>query len=149
MTWTRPRWVLAFRILLGGIGLLPWIMAGHRSVLLEAVFGTTCHRLAERSLLLGGVQMLVCSRCAGIYLGLLTGALLPAGAWAVRHARTLALGAALPMALDVLTQDLGWHPSWHPARLATGWWLGLGLMVLAVAHLRDWAEVNAPNEKQA
>lgn len=145
MTWARSRWVLAFRILLGGTGLLPWIMAGHRSVLLEAVFGTTCHRMPERSLLLGGVQMLVCSRCAGIYLGLLTGALMPArlwlaSDWAVRHTRALALGVALPMALDVLTQDLGWRPSWHPARLGTGWLLGLGLMLLAVAHLRGWAE---------
>jgi uncharacterized membrane protein len=143
MNWTRPRWVLAFRILIGGVGLLPWIMAGHRSALLEAVFATTCHRLPERSLLLGGVQMLVCSRCAGIYLGLLTGALLPGGGWLTRHARTVAGGVALPMLLDVATQDLGLRASWHPARLATGWLLGAGLMLVATAHLREWATTPA------
>ena len=146
MGWTRSRWVLAFRLLLGGTGLLPWIMAGHRSVLLETVFGTTCHRLPERSLLVGGVQMLVCSRCAGIYLGLLMGALLPAQGWAARRPRRLALGVALPMLLDVLTQDLGLRPSWHAARLGTGWLLGLGLTLLAVAHLQRWAEEPAPEQ---
>jgi len=140
MGWTRPRWVLAFRILLGGTGLLPWLMAGHRSVLLEAVFGSTCHRMPERSLVLGGVQMLVCSRCAGIYLGLLMGALMPAGRWVAQHSRLVVAAVAMPMLLDVATQDLGFRPSWHPARLATGWLLGLGLALVALAHLRLWAD---------
>jgi uncharacterized membrane protein len=140
MTWTRPRWVLAFRILLGVTGLLPWIMVGRRSVLLEAVFASTCHRLPERSLVLGGVQMLVCSRCAGIYLGLLCGALLPAGRWVARHGWPILITVALPMLVDVITQDLGLRPSWHPARLGTGLLLGLGLTLIAVSHLQDWAE---------
>lgn len=137
---TRSRWVLAFRILLGGVGLLPWIMAGSSSALLEAAFGTTCHRLPERSLVLGGVQMLVCSRCAGIYLGLLCGAVLPAGRWVARHSWPLALSVSLPMLVDVLTQDLGLRASWHPARLVTGWLLGLGLTLLALSHLQGWAD---------
>jgi uncharacterized membrane protein len=94
--------------------------------------------------------MLVCSRCAGIYLGLLTGALLPgagclrpAAGWLTRHARAVAVGAALPMLLDVATQDLGLRASWHPARLVTGWLLGVGLTLVAVAHLRDWATATA------
>ena len=144
MGWTRPRWVLAFRFLIGGVGLLPWIMAGHRSALLEAVFSATCHRLPERSLVLNGVQMLVCSRCAGIYLGVLTGALLPGWRWVAHHSRLVAAAVALPMLVDVLTQDLGLRPSWHPARLATGWWLGLGLTLVAVAHLRAWAARSGP-----
>lgn len=143
MAWARSHWVLAFRLLLGGVGLLPWIMAGSRSTLLEAVFGSTCHRLPERSLVLGGVQMLVCSRCAGIYLGLLCGALLPAGRWVARHSWPIVIGVALPMLLDVLTQDLGLRPSWHPARLATGWLLGLGLTLLALSHLQGWADGDA------
>jgi len=155
MPWTRPRWVLAFRLLLGGTGLLPWLLAGHRSVLLEAVFGSTCHRLAERSLSFAGAQMLVCSRCAGIYLGLLMGAMVPAQPWAERKSRLVAACAALPMFFDVLTQDLGLRPSWHPARLATGWLLGFGLMVVALAHLHGWArgpgreELDRSNANQA
>jgi uncharacterized membrane protein len=139
MGWTRRRWVLGFRLLLGGVGLLPWILVARRSALLEAVFSATCHRLPERSLVVGGVQMLVCSRCAGIYLGLLTGALLPAGRRVADHSNWIAGAVVLPMLLDVATQDLGLRPSWHPARLATGWLLGLGLTLVAVAQLQEWA----------
>lgn len=140
MGWTRSHGALALRFLVGGVGALPWALAGRHLALMEAVFGATCHRLPARSLLLGGVQMVVCSRCAGIYLGLLTGALLPGWDWAARRGRAIALGVALPMALDVVTQDLGLRGSWHPARLATGWLLGAGLTLVAMAHLRAWAE---------
>jgi hypothetical protein len=43
------------------------------------------------------------------------------------------------MVADVVTQDLGVHPVWHPARLATGVLWGhvfaLGILAIAREHL--------------
>lgn len=33
----------------------------------------TCHRIAERSLSIGGIQLPLCARCTGIYIGMITG----------------------------------------------------------------------------
>jgi uncharacterized membrane protein len=68
--------------------------------------------------------MLICSRCAGLYLGVAIGALVPLAGFFLRHARralALAVGATV---LDVVTQDLHLHAPNHPVRLATGFALG-------------------------
>ncbi|HLF26750.1 MAG TPA: DUF2085 domain-containing protein [Anaerolineae bacterium] len=49
----------------------------------------TCHRIAERSLIIAGQQLPLCARCTGIYLGALTGWL-----WLIARRRTRA--AQLP-----------------------------------------------------
>jgi uncharacterized membrane protein len=70
--------------------------------------------------------MCVCSRCAGLYGGVAIAALLSSRFPVGKTVRfTLALGAGLAlMLLDIVTQDLGWHPPWHPVRLLTGAWVG-------------------------
>jgi hypothetical protein len=72
------RWALA----LGG--LLPWLRAlGSRELpvslklAIDQAFSALCHHLPERTLVLGGGAMCVCSRCAGLYAGIAIAALLP------------------------------------------------------------------------
>jgi uncharacterized membrane protein len=83
-------------------------------------FRVLCHQLPERVIHVAGAPMPLCSRCLGIWGGLsLSGAL----AWPVIPIKALRvvipIGLGL-MALEVLTQDLGWHPVFHPTRVLSG-----------------------------
>jgi uncharacterized membrane protein len=122
--WTRVSFVL--------VGALPWWLPLARRylpaepvwLLLDWLFVPVCHRLPSRTLVLAGVAMPLCSRCAGIFAGLATGALVPWPRLELRAARfALALAGSL-MLLDVVAQELGWHPLWHSTRIATGVLLG-------------------------
>ncbi len=130
----------ALRVGLVAAGLFPWAVTLLRAALplgvvgvaLDALFVTVCHRLPERTLSLAGVAMPVCSRCAGIFAGVAVGALAawpraPARRW---RAAITAAGAAL--FVDVVTQDLGLHPPWHPVRLATGLAFGYAIGAASV-----------------
>jgi uncharacterized membrane protein len=116
----------ALKVLVALAGSLPWVFAALclRPPVLVQVFHSLCHQMPERTLVVAGVPMLVCSRCAGLYAGLALGvaACLPR-TW-VPHGRAIVAGALLLALADVATQDLGLHAPWHPGRLATGLLLG-------------------------
>ena len=63
---------------------------------------------------------------------------LPLGRWP----RLLVVAGAL-LAADVITQDLGWRPSWHPTRLLTGALFGYTVTVASLL------EVTAPSRARA
>lgn len=114
------------RCLIAAAGLLPWglLLLGHGGFRLAPAFRALCHQIPDRTLSIGGIRMVVCSRCAGIYLGVALGALLPSPSWPARWWRLLILLAGVFMALDVATQDLGLHPPIHALRLSTGLAIG-------------------------
>jgi len=114
------------RCLITAAGLLPWalLLAGQASLCFKPAFHMFCHQLPERTLSIHGVPMLVCSRCAGIYLGVALGALLPSPRWLPRLGCRLMLLAGAAMTVDVITQDLGLHAPIHAVRLLTGLALG-------------------------
>jgi len=59
-------WIVGFSI----FSYLPrehWIQAFYPFAKLS--YGTVCHQIDEKSFVRGGVHFLVCSRCAGIYVG--------------------------------------------------------------------------------
>jgi uncharacterized membrane protein len=122
----RARWIAALGALLVASGALPWVLALARVQRLDLwiVFQSLCHQRPERTLLLFGEPMLVCSRCAGLYAGVALGALLPLPSRWLAHGRALVLGALALVLLDVIPQDLGLHPPWHASRLTTGLLLG-------------------------
>ena len=113
-------------------GALPWVLPfaraelplGPLGALLDGMFFFVCHRRPERTLVLSGVPMPLCSRCAGIALGLCLGALVAWPAPSLRATRIAVAAALLVMLADVVTQDLGLHPLWHASRLGTGALLG-------------------------
>jgi len=118
--------VKGLRAALAFVGLLPWIrgLANrelHASLggAIDAAFFALCHHAPERTLVLGGDVMCVCSRCAGLYAGVFLAAVWPWRASPAILRIVLPAGAALMMA-DILSQDLGLHAPWHPVRLATG-----------------------------
>ena len=125
------------RLLLIIVGLLPWLVSGFEvsSEIFVSVFATLCHQQPERSLTLASMTMVVCSRCAGVYVGVAIGAVTPLPKRLLPHARVVLLIAGTLMALDVLTQEVGWHSPWPATRLATGAIVGWSLSGLAVTAL--------------
>jgi uncharacterized membrane protein len=125
-------------------GALPWVLPFARSALplgpigalLDSVFIVVCHRRPERTLVLAGIPMPLCSRCAGIALGIALGGLVARPSPSLRATRTAALIATLLMIADVLAQDLGLHPIWHSSRIATGALFGYVLAVGLFAAIR-------------
>ena len=131
------RWVWLLRAGLLLVGLLPWVWW----VLPEEVqkgmwlsLSTFCHQRTARSLVWMGVQMPVCSRCAGVFAGLGLGAMVFPPAGLVARWRTWLLGAAAVMIIEVGIQDLVRHSPFHPTRLLTGLALGW-ILTGGVVHL--------------
>jgi uncharacterized membrane protein len=87
---------------------------------LDLPFRLLCHRIPERVLTIAGAPMPLCSRCAGIWLGLSVSAAIAWPVLSVRALRFVVAAACALMLAEVITQDLGLHPVFHPTRLASG-----------------------------
>lgn len=144
----RAKVIRWFRGVLVFVGLLPWALPllrawlplGNAGVALDLVFFTMCHRRPARTLVLEGVTMPLCSRCAGIFLGVAIGAAIARPLLTTRRWRWIFAGVCGLMLADVVTQDLGWHPVWHPGRIATGVLVGYAMVVGVLSALaRDRA----------
>jgi uncharacterized membrane protein len=90
------------------------------AAVMDLPFVLMCHRIPERVLSVAGVPMPLCSRCLGVWGGLSISAAL---AWPVLPLRALRwvvpIAGALMLA-EVVTQDMGLHPVFHPTRVLTG-----------------------------
>jgi hypothetical protein len=137
----RWRWMAA---LLLSIGLLPWALAwlGAATELWRPAFAVFCHQLPERSLSLHGHDMVVCSRCAGIFAGLSLGALLPLSRKLLPHGRVLVI-AAIALNLAQAASQLA-LPHWHGPRLICGLAFGWTATAFFIASLRAEAAKRAP-----
>ncbi|MCU0680902.1 MAG: DUF2085 domain-containing protein [Polyangiaceae bacterium] len=94
--------------------------AGSLAVELDGLWAPFCHRLPERSLFLLGAPLPLCSRCLGLVVGLGAGL---AAAWPYAGLRVLRWAVSFGLAflfVELTTQDLGWHPVFHPTRLLSG-----------------------------
>lgn len=99
-----------------------WLLGHGGPAMLRLPFRLLCHGMPSRSLAMFGTTMPLCARCVGIYIGLMAGLavymLLP---WLdERLLRLFLYAAAMPMALDGITQLLRLRESTNPLRLATG-----------------------------
>jgi uncharacterized membrane protein len=151
-SWAPPILARAARAGAVMVGLSPWLLPlarawlplGAAGVLLDAAFVTTCHRIPERTLVLAGVAMPVCSRCAGIFAGVAVGALVARPTLTPRAWRWAITAASVGMLADVVTQDAGLHPVWHPLRIATGLLFGYALAAACVSLLKRATAEPAP-----
>ncbi len=97
-------------------------LSGHPTLaeVFDAPFTGMCHRMPERSLFIGSEVMPLCTRCLGLFEGLGLGLLIAWPFYGLRVLRiTLSLAATF-LFLELTTQDLGWHPVFHPTRLLSG-----------------------------
>lgn len=101
-----------------------------------ALFEPLCHQRRDRSLVLFGQPMACCERCFAIYGGLALFGLAFATARNLRPLpRTGIFLLALPMALDVLGQTVGWRESTTLWRTITGLAFAVGVGWLAFPSL--------------
>jgi len=128
-------------VILGAATLCTWAIGHGASMQWRMLFRLMCHGKVERCLELFGAPMPICARCVGIYAGMLLGIL---AFWAVpllreRVMRGVAIVAALPLALDGLTQLTGLRESTNELRIATGVIAGLafGLWILSAVERRE------------
>ncbi|NUQ79479.1 MAG: DUF2085 domain-containing protein [Polyangiaceae bacterium] len=116
------------RGLLIAAGILPWLLPFGRAYLpmgpagdfIDRLFWPMCHRFPERTIELAGWLMPLCSRCAGIFGGVALGAAVAWPRLSLRGWRALLILTAALMVAEVITQDLGLHPVFHPTRIGTG-----------------------------
>lgn len=141
-------------VILSASTLCAWAIAQGASMGWRILFRFMCHGIPERCLMLFGVPMPLCARCAGIYAGMLAGLLvatlvLTRGAmeWMrERSVRPLAVVAMLPMGLDGVTQLTGLRESTNPLRIATGLIAGFafGLWILSAMERRQETVLSTP-----
>ena len=92
-----------------------------------------CHRMPERSFFYKGHQFPVCARCTGIYLSLITIPLLKI--LNLKFTTLIVVGIILliPMIIDGTTQLLGKRESTNNLRLVTGFFGGIGTIMVALS----------------
>jgi len=102
-----------------------------------------CHQLPERSFFGGGVQVPVCMRDTGIYVGFIVSLALiaslqqrPTG-FPPRWVTVLLAGFVLVMAVDGITSYAGIRETTNAVRLATGLLAGYAMSALAVPLIND------------
>ena len=108
--------------ILGASALCSWAIAHGASMQWRLLFRLLCHGIVTRCFTMFGAPMPICARCTGIYVGLFAG-LIGFVAWPhieERIARYTMLIAAVPMALDGLSQATGLRESTNPLRVTTG-----------------------------
>jgi len=98
-----------------------------------------CHQRTEKTLIVGGRFLPVCTRCTGAYLGILIGYFIlffrkkkakgPPNLWG-----TLVL--SMPMIIDTVTQTLGIRESTNSLRLITGLFFGVALLPFLIYMLQ-------------
>jgi len=106
------------------------------SFFLYFIFSPLCHQKVERSFLLGGYPLAVCSRCFGIYCGLFLGFLLFPFIRRFNYQEVIdgryLIAGCLPMIMDVAFMALGIYPSNRWTRLTTGLSFGTILAFFAL-----------------
>jgi uncharacterized membrane protein len=105
-------------------------------------FHKVCHQRTERSFHVAGSPLAVCARCTGVYLGLLSGALLlPVHGWFLRliqpARKRLLLFLILPGVLHPLAGWLGLVPDLPLVRAATAFMAAAATACLLVPALME------------
>jgi len=109
-----------------------------------------CHQLPERSLFGGGVQLPVCARDTGIYIGFIVSLLVIGALHRPEKPRSFprpwvwgVIGLLIGvMALDGFTSYAGWRSTSNELRLLTGLAAGFGASALLAPILNDvlWSD---------
>lgn len=123
--------------ILGASATCAWAIANGASVRWRLLFRVLCHGIERRSLTMFDAAMPICARCTGIYIGLLAGvvAFMIFPLIEERIMRMTMYAAALPMALDGMTQAFGLRESTNPLRLITGFVAAFALGIWALSAI--------------
>lgn len=102
-------------------------------------FSYICHQISERSLHVGGHPMAVCSRCFGVYFGLLAGVLTYPVWRSIDEtepiARVWLFLSLIPITIDWSLTVFGVWENTHVSRFVTGMILGFACAIFIVPAL--------------
>lgn len=123
-----------------GLIVLPALTYGSGfSLSLYYFFSQVCHQMSERSFHIGDHQLAVCSRCFGVYLGLLVGLVVYPLWRSIEDVEPLPriwlFASMVPIGID---WSLGFFGIWennHASRFVTGLILGFGCATYIVPAL--------------
>ena len=149
-TWLARGFLVATLAWMLMLVMVPFLLAhetGGRTVTAASagtylVGSVICHQRPDRSFRLWGVQMPVCARCAGLYLGAMVGALLAGvrccggsgnAQTTSQTLRWMVLAAAVPTGVTGLGEAVGWLGFTGTVRAAAA--VPLGVAVTWVASL--------------
>ena len=118
-----------------------WAIAHGAGTAWRLPFRLLCHGITRRCLTMFGTPMPVCARCTGIYIGMIAGL----AAFALfrrieeRVLRMCLYMAALPIAIDGITQAAGLRESTNTLRMVTGFIVAFafGVWVLNAVEQQD------------
>jgi len=118
-------------------------IANGASMRWRLLFRVFCHGIPDRCLYLRNVPMPICARCTAIYVGLIVSfaVFLMLPRMTERMARIVLSAAAVPMAIDGLTQLAGLRVSTNPLRIETGLVLGIAFGVWALSAIENHTTV--------
>lgn len=116
-----------------------WMLGHGASPKWRLLFRLLCHGMPSRSLTMFGTTMPLCARCVGIYVGLMAGLMayiiVP---WIEERAlRMFMFVAAIPIAIDGITQLIGLRESSNPLRLATGFVVAFAFGMWALSEVQQ------------
>jgi Predicted membrane protein (DUF2085) len=115
----------------GGWASYPFALAAY------SIGSVLCHQLPERSFHMWAVQLPVCARCTGVYLGAAVAAAVGVtGRHVSRPVAALMAGGA-PAAATLVYQWATGDPLSNWARAATGVLLGGAVMAVLLAEMRE------------
>ncbi len=133
--------VSAIPVLFLGAGTLcSWAVANGASPRWRLPFRMICHGIERRCLTMFGVAMPICARCTGIYIGLFAG-VIAFVVYPIVETRMLRIAmyvAAVPMAIDGITQALRLRESINPLRLATGFVAAFTFGMWALSEIESY-----------
>lgn len=119
-----------------------------------AAYSTVCHQIPDRCFHLWGYPLAVCSRCLGIYSGVLTGLLLFPAVKGFRSVSVpptwLFVLVSTPIVLDTIGNfSLAWMTSpW--VRFSIGWTWGIILPFYFIAGISDvWIQHRKNEDKNS
>ena len=109
--------------------------------LIYFVFKFICHQLPERSYFIWGIQMPVCARCFGIYLGMILGLLVypflkELNNSKIPQLKTITIFVA-PMLIDAIAQSLRLYTTSNLIRSITGIWFSIGIIFCLMPLLNN------------
>jgi hypothetical protein len=85
---------------------------------IDTALAYQCHRIPARTLVVFGTPMSICSRCAGLYLGIALAGLTGWPRWSSTRTFWVAIPTLATIAIEVAIEGLGWMRPAHSARVA-------------------------------
>ena len=137
-------WMMTASVVLvwvGAIVVAPLLVPSGASTSIYSFFSYICHQIPDRSLHIAGHQMAVCSRCFGVYLGLLIGIVVyPLWRGVDENepiSRVWLFASLIPITVDWSLTIFGIWENTHLTRFVTGFILGFACATFIVPAVVD------------